>query len=301
VRANPSGTSAQPEDDHTVKPGKKCYVTQNGNPFFAPGTQDVDGGKTTLTTTLYDMSGMTNPHVSYWRWYSNSKGLNPGEDIFKVDISSGTGWVNVETLGPTGPDVEGGWIQHSFRVADLVSPTGTVKLRFVATDTLNDSLVEAAIDDLQVVDIDCGTSAVASYCTAGVTAAGCSALMSATGTPSASASSGFTVDVTAIEGSKDGLIFFGTTGRQANTWGSGTSFQCVAPPVRRTALQTGTGNSGLCDGTFTLDFNVWMAAHPAQAPAVGSVTQMQTWFRDPLNTSNQSTSLSDALEFAIAP
>lgn len=300
-RANPGGTSAQPEDDHTVMPGKRCYVTENGNPFFAAGSQDVDGGKTTLTTTDYDLSGLTNPHISYWRWYSNSKGLNPGEDIFVVDVNSGSGWVNVETIGPTGPDVQGGWIQHSFRVGDLVPLTSTVKLRFVASDEINNSLVEAAIDDLRVLDVGCGASAAVSYCSAGTTAAGCNALMSATGTASASASSGFTIDVTALEGSKDGLLFFGTSGRQANTWGSGTSFQCVAPPVRRTALQTGTGSSGLCDGTFTLDFNVWMAAHPAQAPVVGSVTQMQTWFRDPLNTSNQSTSLSDALEFTIAP
>jgi len=28
---------------------------------------------------------------------------------------------------------------------------------------------------------------------------------------------------------------------------------------------------------------------------------MQLWFRDPQNTSNQTTSLSDALEFTMAP
>jgi len=244
---------------------------------------------------------MVNPYISYWRWYSNSKGNNPAEDIFVVDVNDGSGWVNVETLGPVGPDVQGGWIQHSFRVADLVALTSTVKLRFVASDELNASLVEAAIDDLRVIDLDCGASAVASYCTAGTTASGCNAAMSATGTPSTSAGSGFVIDVTGVEGAKDGLIFFGSNGRQANTWGSGTSFQCVAPPVRRTGLQAGSGIPGACDGTFSLDFNVWMSANPAKAPVAGSVAQMQTWFRDPQNTSNQSTSLSDALEFTVAP
>ena len=33
----------------------------------------------------------------------------------------------------------------------------------------------------------------------------------------------------------------------------------------------------------------------------GAVVQAQLWYRDPLNTSNQTTSLSDAIEFIVAP
>ena len=140
-----------------------------------------------------------------------------------------------------------------------------------------------------------------SYCTAGVTASGCQALISATGSPSLSAATGFDVAVAGVEGAKDGILFFGTGGRQANPWGNGTSFQCVVPPVRRTGLQVGVGTSGLCDGSFVLDFNAWMAAQPTKAPAASETVQMQCWFRDPLNTSNQTTSLSEALEFVVAP
>jgi len=107
--------------------------------------------------------------------------------------------------------------------------------------------------------------------------------------------------VSAIEGDKDGILFFGTAGRQAKPWGGGTSYQCVVPPVRRTGLQTGTGTAGLCDGSYALDFNAWMTSHPAKAPAANATVQMQCWFRDPQNTSNQTTSLSDALEFRVAP
>ena len=45
----------------------------------------------------------------------------------------------------------GGWIYHSFRVADFVTPTSSVRLRFVASDLNQNSTVEAAIDDLTVL------------------------------------------------------------------------------------------------------------------------------------------------------
>ena len=139
------------------------------------------------------------------------------------------------------------------------------------------------------------------YCTAGTTASGCIALLSATGTASLSAASGFGVTGGGVEGAKDGLFFFSANGRQANSWGSGTSFQCVIPPVQRTPLVTGSGTNGACDGSLSLDFNSWMTANPGKAPSAGATVGMQLWFRDPANTSNQTTSLSDAIEFGICP
>ena len=140
-----------------------------------------------------------------------------------------------------------------------------------------------------------------SYCTAGTTASGCQATLSATGTPSASAATGFDLLAMDVEGNKDGLFFFGTNGQQANAWGTGTSFQCVIPPVKRAGLLIGSGANGTCDGTFSQDLNARWNAKPAQNPGAGAVVQAQAWFRDPLNSSNQSTSLSDALEFTVAP
>ena len=144
-------------------------------------------------------------------------------------------------------------------------------------------------------------SSVSTYCTPGTTASGCNAQISAAGAASLSAPDGFDVSVSAVEGAKDGLLFFSTNGQQAAPWGNGTSFQCVVPPVVRTGFQSGTGTAGACNGSFQLDFNTWMAAHPTQSPAAGEQVSMQCWFRDPLNTSNQSTSLSDALTFAVCP
>ena len=139
------------------------------------------------------------------------------------------------------------------------------------------------------------------YCTAGSSASGCQAVLSGSGVASASAPSGFSLDASAVEGGKNGLYFFGTNGRQANSWGNGTSFQCVVPPVKRAGLLTGTGSIGQCDGTFSQDLNAVWTATPAKNPGAGAVVQAQLWYRDAFNTSNQKTSLSDAIEFVVAP
>jgi hypothetical protein len=147
-----------------------------------------------------------------------------------------------------------------------------------------------------------GCEAPVAYCTAGTSAAGCTPGMSWSGAPSASSASGFTVQVSGLEGQRSGLFYFGTGGRQANPWGNGTSFQCVVPPVSRTPLLTSSGTPGLCDGGFGLDLNQhWSVWKPASNPGPGARVQVQAWFRDPANTSNQTTSLSDALEAVVCP
>ena len=143
-----------------------------------------------------------------------------------------------------------------------------------------------------------------SYCTAGTSAAGCSATLASSGAASSSAGAGFLMFATGVEGAKDGLFFYGQNGRQANPWGTGTSFQCVAPPVARGGLLTGSGNPGTCTGAFVQDLNArWcpVCPKPAQAPVPGVRLQLQFWYRDPANTSNQTTSFSDAHEVDVAP
>ncbi len=143
-----------------------------------------------------------------------------------------------------------------------------------------------------------------SYCTAGTSANGCTASLSTTGLASASASSGFTITAIDLEGAKNGTFFMGTNGQQANPWGNGTSFQCVVPPVVRIGLQTASGTAGSCDGVMARDLNaVWCSTcpKPLKNPGLGAQVQIQLWYRDPFNTSNQTTSLSSALEFTVGP
>lgn len=153
-RMDPEPTPAQPGDDHTTDPGVLCWVT-DGRAGSSIGTFDVDNGRTTLTSPVYDLSGRTDPYISYWRWYSNNQGSAPNADVFTVQITDGSVWTTVEIVGPAGPEAGGGWYYHEFRVADFVSPNASVRMRFIAEDAGGGSIVEAAVDDLQIRDAGC--------------------------------------------------------------------------------------------------------------------------------------------------
>lgn len=156
TRVDPNGTAAQPEDDHSVA-GSLCWVTGQGSVGGGVGENDVDGGTTTLVSPLLDLSSLDEPILSYWRWYNNIAGSSPGADIFVVDISNndGASWTNLETVGPTGSGTSGGWNQATFLVSDFVAPTSQVRLRFVASDLGSGSIVEAAVDDVEVRGLIC--------------------------------------------------------------------------------------------------------------------------------------------------
>lgn len=142
------------------------------------------------------------------------------------------------------------------------------------------------------------------YCTSGLSSSGCRAVLSSLGAASATSVSGFTVTVSQLDGGRSGLFFYGQNGRQANRWGNGASYQCVLPPVRRGALDAGNGTIGVCDGVVAHDLNArWCPScpKPGHAPSVGTVLQLQYWYRDAQNTSNKTTSLSNALEVDVCP
>lgn len=150
-RVDPVSTVSQTELDHTPGAASMAYVTGQSNDPASNGENDVDGGKTTLFTPVFDLSAEPEADIEYWRWYANNFGT-ANDDVFTIDVSNdGTNWVNVETLGPTGPGTRGSWILHRFRVADFVTPTATVQVRFVADDSGTGSIVEAGVDDLRVL------------------------------------------------------------------------------------------------------------------------------------------------------
>jgi glucose/arabinose dehydrogenase len=146
----------------------------------------------------------------------------------------------------------------------------------------------------------CG--ATVAYCTAGTSTNGCNASISGTGTPSASAGSGFTLDVTNVEGQKAGLLFYGINGPATATWGSGSSFLCVKAPNQRMGSQSSGGTPNLCDGTLSEDFNTYLSTHPTslgQPFAGGETVWAQAWFRDP--PAPKTTNLSNGLQFVLCP
>ena len=155
VWADPVGTEyngyqVQPEDDHTPTPGVICYATGNGGPGDPAGDNDVDGGKTTLFSPVFDLTGFTSARVSYWLWYTNDRGNNPGEDYWSVGVTDdGSNWISLENTTASTND----WVERSFQLDSFIELTDHVQLRYVARDDGAGSLVEAAIDDVVLTGI----------------------------------------------------------------------------------------------------------------------------------------------------
>jgi hypothetical protein len=153
VRLDPTGTrvgshQVQPEDDHTPAPGVMCFVTGNAASGYIANYADVDDGRTTLLSPVFDLEGATLATLSYWRWYTNDLGNAPGQDWWDVDVTAdGTNWVHLEHT----QESANSWTEHSFDLGAYIPFTSTVRIRFVASDLGLDSLVEAAVDDITVL------------------------------------------------------------------------------------------------------------------------------------------------------
>ncbi len=162
VRADPTGTGGpSPEDDHTTS-GSFAWVTGN-SASSNQNAHDVDAGRTTLLSPVLDFSAANTPKISYWRWFHNESAQNPirHTDVLKVEITNdGVNWIAVETVGPSGDEANGGWFFKQFDVADFVSPTATVQVRFIAEDAGPSSTVEALVDDFLAFDVECPSSCV---------------------------------------------------------------------------------------------------------------------------------------------
>jgi len=148
---DPEGTNyggvVQPEDDHTIA-GINCWVTGRLAGSGA-GTYDIDGGATSLYSPVYNLSGATDARVKYYRYYTNNRGNNPGSDTWVVQVrNNGGGWTNVES----NDDDQNMWLNVRYDLsAQYGAGIGNVELKFIASDTGSNSLVEALVDDLRIL------------------------------------------------------------------------------------------------------------------------------------------------------
>ncbi|MFH2000205.1 MAG: C25 family cysteine peptidase [Planctomycetota bacterium] len=139
-RANPAGTDAQLEDDHS-DPGTQCFVT--GPLGGSIGDYDLDGGPTRLTSPVFDLSS-GDAEISFYLYFYHS--TNGGQLPLEIDITNnGLSWTRVANVTHSPA-----WNLKSIRVSDYVTPTANIQLRFSANDNPNDSVVEAMLDDLSI-------------------------------------------------------------------------------------------------------------------------------------------------------
>ena len=128
----------------------QCWLTDN-----VAGNSDVDGGTTVLTSPTWLAPG-DDWSLSYWRWFSNDYGASPNEDVLLVEwseVGSST-WATLEQVGPLG--ASGGWERAEFDLdASGLAGVDEFQIRFIAEDAGSGSVVEAAIDGVQLAKIEC--------------------------------------------------------------------------------------------------------------------------------------------------
>lgn len=123
----------------------QCYLTDN-----VDGDSDVDTGWTTLTSPPLDPLGNGTPFVEYYRWFTTDA-VSGDNLLVELTMDNGATWVELETVTTSSAQ----WNFQSFRLDTLLSPTDRMRVRFTASDTGSDSLVEAGVDGLQIVRAIC--------------------------------------------------------------------------------------------------------------------------------------------------
>lgn len=138
-RGVPAGLGGRNDPPTDFDGSGNCYLTDN-----VEGNSDVDGGPTRLTSPVFDLSGAPNAVFHYARWMAND---DFDVDSMDVEISNdgGSNWVPVDSTGNSQ-----GWETVSFTVSNFVTPNANVVLRVSVTDNPNDSVTEAAIDDVRI-------------------------------------------------------------------------------------------------------------------------------------------------------
>jgi hypothetical protein len=124
-----------------------CWVTDN-----RVGNFDVDGGPTTLTSNIFDLSAYPRITVSYQRWLY-STGADPMS--FEYSSNGGTTWTVLESTQGTATTA---WTLRSF---DIPAPTSTMAFRWRISDSPNDSVTEGGVDSFAITALVCSNACYA--------------------------------------------------------------------------------------------------------------------------------------------
>lgn len=269
-RGDPIGSMAQPEDDHTPG-GSLCWITD-------VTSTGVNGGKVTLFTPTFDLADMHDPVMSFWFWFFKEAG-STGSDKFKVDLTNdgGVTWNEVEYMQHNGRTTLGSWRYRRYHIADYVTLTNQIQVRFRVNDGGLSDEIEAAVDDFKISEADCGCGQER-FCVTSPNSAGAGALMSASGSHVVSENA-FELAVTGAVPGQVGFFYYAPSETQVPL---GNGFRCIAPGgvgIFRLLPLVGADPSG--SATRPVDFTRPPADTGPGAITAGSTWKFQYWYRDP--------------------
>jgi Tol biopolymer transport system component len=140
------------------------------------------------------------------------------------------------------------------------------------------------------------------YCTAKANSLGCTPALTFTGSPSASQSSGFTLQATNWINQQPCVFLYTRLGPSTTPFGG--SLLCISRSFRRVgAVVSSGGSTGTvdCSGSLALDFNSYVASGVDPKLVLGTRVWVQGWSRDPGFEPEQNSSLTNALEWTLLP
>ena len=161
------------------------------------------------------------------------------------------------------------------------------------------SEITGSVAGLATVEITPSAPAVA-YCTAKLNSLGCSPAIGWSGVPGATEPGPFLIQATQVLNLRNGLLFYGYSGRAALPFLGGTL--CVMPPNRRTGLQNAGGSlppTMDCSGSYSFDFNALIQSGIDPLLVPGQQINGQYWSRDSAQPDGTGVSLANAIEFVI--
>lgn len=140
-------TYESPETDVTTDCGNYAYMTGNG----ALTNTDVKNGVVTLISPVFDLTDYTDPYISLETFFFNFHGFDPPNDSLNIFLSNGN---SIEMLDfVTATDSIGVWVNKTYRVEDIMTPTPFMQLSVVTSD-FNDTenITKGGIDRFHITD-----------------------------------------------------------------------------------------------------------------------------------------------------
>ena len=107
------------------------------------------GGPVTLTSPVFELADRPFAALHYAIWY-DVDGFPAPTMLVDVSNDDGATWTTVETLS-----ADHAWRETELLVADHVTPTDAVRIRFRANNSLGIATVEAAVDGFRLVSPTC--------------------------------------------------------------------------------------------------------------------------------------------------